>query len=61
MKTKTLLTSRQNIPIQLQQEITRHFPGKPLNELTIRYYETVEDVGKEYFTKTVLSACKVII
>jgi hypothetical protein len=54
MKSGTLLNPTQEIPSRLQEEIHKKFPHKNSNELTIRYYESVEDVGYEYFTEKVL-------
>jgi hypothetical protein len=54
MKSGTLLDRTQEIPSRLQEEIHKKFPDQDLNELTIRYYESVEDVGYEYFTEKVL-------
>lgn len=48
----------QEIPRSIQQEIHKYFPGRALSELTIRYYESVEDVGYEYFRQKVLPACE---
>lgn len=47
----------QKIPRSIQQEIQNYFPDRSLSELTIRYYESVEDVGYEYFRHKVLPAC----
>lgn len=55
MKSGTLIDLPQGIPSRLQEEIHKKFPNKDLNELTIRYYESVEDVGYEYFTEKVLA------
>ncbi|HIK56204.1 MAG TPA: hypothetical protein IGS37_13705 [Synechococcales cyanobacterium M55_K2018_004] len=57
MKSNTLLDTSQAIPERLQQKLDQLFPGKPLSDLIIRYYSSVEDVGREYFAETVLSAC----
>jgi hypothetical protein len=47
----------QEIPRSIQQEIQKYFPDRSLIELTIRYYEKVEDVGYEYFREKVLPTC----
>lgn len=57
MKSETLSTSPQAIPDRLQEALQNHFPGTAMENLTIRYYKCVEDVGREYFTETVLPAC----
>ena len=57
MKSETLSTSSQAIPDRLQEAMQNRFPGIAMADLTIRYYESVEDVGYEYFTETVLPAC----
>ncbi|HEY9646329.1 MAG TPA: hypothetical protein V6C88_08175 [Chroococcidiopsis sp.] len=58
MKSETLSTSSQTMPDRLQEAIRNRFPGTAMEDLTIRYYDSVEDVGYEYFTETVLSACE---
>lgn len=55
MKSGTLIDRTQEIPSRLQEEIQKKFPDKDLNELTIRYYQSVEDVGYEYFSEKILS------
>lgn len=57
MKAGTLLDPTTEIPDRLREQIKNHFPGQGLSELTIRYYESVEDVGYEYFTEKVLPTC----
>lgn len=57
MKSETLLTSPQTIPDRLREAIQNRFPEIAMENLTIHYYESVEDVGYKYFTETVLSAC----
>ncbi len=57
IKTPTKLNLTREIPLSIQQEIQQYFPGRPLSELTIRYYDSVEDVGYEYFRQKVLPAC----
>ncbi|NWF60520.1 MAG: hypothetical protein HXY43_14965 [Fischerella sp.] len=57
MKTGTLLDPTTKIPSYLSEQIKKHFPDKDLNDLTIRYYESVEDVGYEYFQEKVLPTC----
>lgn len=57
MKTGTLLDSTNKIPGLLSEQIKKHFPDKELNDLTIRYYESVSDVGYEYFQEKVLPTC----
>jgi hypothetical protein len=57
MKTGTLLDPTKQIPSRLSEQIHKNFPAKELSDLTIRYYESVEDVGYEYFTQTVLPLC----
>jgi hypothetical protein len=57
MKTGMLLSPTQAIPDCLRKAIQKNFPGKEFRDLTIRYYESVEDVGYEYFMETVLPAC----
>ncbi|OKH26156.1 hypothetical protein NIES593_03535 [Hydrococcus rivularis NIES-593] len=58
MKTGTLLNPTAEVPSRLREEIQKHFPGREISDLSIRYYESVEDVGYEYFTQKVLSACQ---
>lgn len=58
MKSETLSTSSQTIPDRLQEAIQNRFPGIAMENLAIRYYQSVEDVGYEYFTETVLLTCK---
>jgi hypothetical protein len=57
IKTPTRLNLTREIPRSIQQEIQNYFPGRSLSELTIRYYDSVEDVGYEYFRQKVLPAC----
>lgn len=57
MKSGTLLDSTQTIPKKLHQEITEHLPEKQLSDLTIRYYNSLEDVGHEFFNEKILPAC----
>ncbi|WP_013324452.1 hypothetical protein [Gloeothece verrucosa] len=57
MKAPPLIKSNPEIPLHRQGEIRQHFPNQAWNELTIRYYDSVEDVGYEYYTQKVLSAC----
>lgn len=57
MKPGTLLSPAQAIPQRLQEAIRARFPDQEIRDLTIRYYESVEDLGYEYFTETVLGAC----
>ncbi|BAY12149.1 hypothetical protein [Calothrix sp. NIES-2098] len=54
MRTATLLDPATKIPDRLSEQIKHYFPDKELNDLTIRYYESVEDVGYEYFQDKVL-------
>jgi hypothetical protein len=57
MKTGTLLDPTKEIPSRLSEQIKKNFPAQELSDLKIRYYESVEDVGYEYFTQTVLPIC----
>lgn len=57
MKTGTLLNPTAEVPSRLREEIQKNFPVRELSDLSIRYYESVEDVGYEYFTQKVLPAC----
>jgi hypothetical protein len=57
MKSSTLLDLSQALPERLKQQLDQQFPGRPLSDLIIRYYRSVEDVGHEFFTETVLTDC----
>lgn len=57
MKTGTLISSTQFIPENVQQKLQQTFPNKEFSDLVIRYYDSVEDVGYEYFVNTVLPTC----
>lgn len=57
MKVGTLLAPHQAIPDRLLEAIQMKFPDKRLSDLTIRYYESVEDVGYEYYMQKVLPTC----
>ncbi len=57
MKLGTLLSPAETLPYRLREAIQTHFPGKDVADLDIRYYESVEDVGYEYFTEKVLPTC----
>lgn len=53
----TQLDPTQIIPDRLQEAIQHHFPDQQVSDLTIRYYETVGDVGFEYFKESILPLC----
>lgn len=57
MKSDTVLDLSKPIPERLKQQLDQHFPGKSLNDFVIRYYCSVEEVGHEFFTETVLTDC----
>ncbi len=57
MKSGVLLSPTQTFPDRLQEAIQARFPGKDIQDLTIRYYESVEDVGYEFYMETVLPTC----
>lgn len=57
MKSGTLLSPGQILPDRLRKAIRSRFPDRTLDRLNIRYYDSVEDVGYEYFHETVLPAC----
>lgn len=57
MKTGLLLDPTAKLPDRLQAQITKNFLNQPADQLTIRYYEAVEDVGYEYFVSQVLPVC----
>lgn len=57
MKSGTLLSPDRPLPEFLRSAIQERFPGKAIDDLSIRYYESVEDVGWEYFNDQVLPAC----
>jgi len=57
MKSATLLSPDRPLPEFLRSAIQDRFPGKAIDDLSIRYYESVEDVGWEYFNDRVLPAC----
>ncbi|GCL46156.1 hypothetical protein NIES3806_09980 [Microcystis aeruginosa NIES-3806] len=57
MKSATLLSRDRPLPEFLWSAIRERFPGKAIDDLGIRYYESVEDVGWEYFNERVLPAC----
>lgn len=57
MKSGVLLSPTQTLPERLQQAIHKRFPGKGIQDLSIRYYESVEDVGYEFYMETVLPPC----
>lgn len=58
MKVGTLLTPSQKIPDRLMIGIQKQFPDRHVSELNIRYYESIEDVGYEYYMEKVLPECK---
>jgi hypothetical protein len=58
MKTGTLHEPTQTLPALLQEQIQKNFPDQALSDLSIKYYESVADVGYEYFTQTVLPKCE---
>ncbi len=57
MKTGIVLAPTQPIPDRLRDAIEKNFPDRDINDLVIRYYADVEDVGYEYFLETVLPTC----
>ncbi len=57
MKTGTVVRSTQTLPESIQEKIRQAFPDKDLSDLVIRYYNTIEDVGYEYFVEKVLPNC----
>lgn len=57
MKSGVLLSPTQTLPEHLQKAIQNRFPGKDIQDLSIRYYESVEDVGYEFYMETVLPTC----
>jgi hypothetical protein len=57
MKTGTLVRSTQTLPESIQEKIRQAFPDQELSDLVIRYYNTIEDVGYEYFVEKVLPSC----
>lgn len=57
MKSGTLLSPGQTLPDRLREAIRSRFPDRTPDGLNVRYYESVEDVGYEYFNETVLPAC----
>ncbi|AVQ72236.1 MULTISPECIES: hypothetical protein [Microcystis] len=57
MKSGILLSPDRPLPEFLRSAIQDRFPGKVIDDLSIRYYESVEDVGWEYFNDRVLPAC----
>ena len=57
MKSGILLSPDRPLPEFLWSAIRERFPGKAIDDLGIRYYESVEDVGWEYFNERVLPAC----
>ena len=57
MKSGTLLSPDRPLPEFLRSAIQDRFPGKAIDDLSIRYYESVEDVGYEYFNDRVLPSC----
>ncbi|BCU14446.1 MULTISPECIES: hypothetical protein [Microcystis] len=57
MKSATLLSPDRPLPEFLRSAIQERFPGKAIDDLSIRYYESVEDVGYEYFNDRVLPSC----
>ncbi|MCA2719725.1 MULTISPECIES: hypothetical protein [Microcystis] len=57
MKSGILLSPDRPLPEFLRSAIQDRFPGKVIDDLSIRYYESVEDVGWEYFNERVLPAC----
>ncbi|MFM6521059.1 MAG: hypothetical protein ACKPIC_32625 [Microcystis panniformis] len=57
MKSATLSSPDRPMPEFLRSAVRERFPGKAIDDLSIRYYESVEDVGWEYFNDRVLPAC----
>lgn len=57
MKVGTLLTPSDVIPERLREGIQAHYPDCSFNQLTVRYYANVEDVGYEYFMNQVVPNC----
>lgn len=57
MKVGTLLTPNDVIPQSLQEGIQAHYPSYSFDQLTVRYYANVEDVGYEYFMNQVVPNC----
>jgi len=57
MKPGTLISSAKALPDHLQQKIKQKFPNKEFSDLAIRYYDSIEDVGYEYFLTKVLPNC----
>ena len=57
MKTGLLLDPTAEMPELLREQITKNFPNQSSDQLTIRYYDSVADVGYEYFVSQSLPAC----
>lgn len=57
MKSATSSSPDRPMPEFLRSAVRERFPGKAIDDLSIRYYESVEDVGCEYFNDRVLLAC----
>ncbi|WP_416669889.1 hypothetical protein [Egbenema bharatensis] len=57
METGTLVSSTQSLPATIQQRIQEAFPNKAFSDLVIRYYNTIEEVGYQYFVEKVLPSC----
>lgn len=57
MKLGTVIDDTQSIPEELNTQILQKFPNHPLSDLLIRYFDTVEDLGYEYFINIVLPTC----
>jgi len=56
MKAGLLLDPTAELPDRLREQIAKNFLNQPIDQLTIRYYDAVEDVGYEYFVNQILLA-----
>jgi hypothetical protein len=57
MKADTTVRSTEAIPERFRQKIREAFPNANFSDLVIRYYDSVEDVGYEYFSENVVPSC----
>jgi hypothetical protein len=57
MNSDTLTNLAQSLPEHAKQKINDAFPHQTLSDLDVRYYNSVEEVGYDYFFNTVLSSC----
>lgn len=57
MKRGTVIDAKQTLPERLLNAIHRRFPDKTVDDLSIRYYNNVKDVGYEFYMEQVLPGC----